>query len=89
MDPRCEGMHRFRQCQVYGNKQMFAAAYPAESGKGTGINETLKYLIQDYGTLNSMIMDGAKSQTSKGSAFIARLRRNRIQPIISNPIDQT
>jgi len=85
IDPRSDGIHGMRKCQVYGNKQLFAAAYPAESGRGDHIVETLKSFIHDYGAPDSMIMDGAKSQTQKGSAFVSRLRRNRIQPIISYP----
>ena len=30
MDPRCKGIHGFKYCQVFGNKDMFAAAYPIE-----------------------------------------------------------
>jgi len=45
MDPRSNGMHGFTKCQVYGNKQMFAAAYPAESGSGEHIDATLKSFI--------------------------------------------
>jgi len=84
MDPRCDGMKGFKKCQVFGNKQMFAAAYPVESRKGTDIDQALKDFIQDYGAPESMICDGAKSQTERGSAFVARLRRNRVVPIISN-----
>jgi len=32
-----------------------------------------------------MIVDGAKSQTQRGSAFVSRLRRNRVEPVITNP----
>jgi len=85
MDPRCEGMHGDTKCQVFGNKQMFAAAYPVPSGQGDHIDQALKDFIQDYGAPDSMTMDGAKAQTARGSAFIARLRRNRITPIICNP----
>ena len=85
MDPQCEGMHGFSKCQVYGNKQMFAAAYPAESGSGQHIDETLKSFIQDFGAPDLMIVDGAKSQTQKGSAFVSRLQRNRIELVTSPP----
>ena len=32
-----------------------------------------------------MIMDGSKAQTSRSSAFIARLRRNKVMQIVANP----
>ena len=85
MDPRCEGLHGDRQCQVYGNKQMFVAGYPTTSAKALDIDVTLKDFINDCGAPTTMTMDGAKSQTARGSAFMSRLRRNHITPIISGP----
>ena len=84
MDPRLDGLHGDTKCQVCGNKQMFAAAYPTKSGKGCDIDESLRDFIRDYGAPETMICDGAKSQTSRGSEFVARLRKNRIVPVVSN-----
>ena len=64
MDPRCDGLHGMRQCQVFGNRNMFAAAYPIKSGKAADIDEALKGFIQDFRAPESMISDGAKAQTS-------------------------
>ena len=30
MDPRCKGIHGHECCQVFENKELFAAAYPIE-----------------------------------------------------------
>ena len=49
MDPRCEGLHGDQQCQVFGNKEMFAAAYPIKSKRGDDVDQDLKQFISDYG----------------------------------------
>ena len=85
MDPRCQGLHGDKMCQVFGNKQMFVAAYPTPSKKSVDIDEALKKFITDFGAPTTMTMDGSKEQTSRNSAFNGRLRRNRITPIICNP----
>ena len=64
---------------------MFVAAYPTASARALDIDVTLKDFINDYGAPTTMTMDGAKSQTARGSAFMSRLRRNHITPIISGP----
>lgn len=85
MDPHCEGLHGDRQCQVFGNKEMFTAAYPTSSGKASDIDEALKRFLQDYGAPETLTMDGSKAQTSRGSAFASRVRKNGTIPIICNP----
>ena len=70
MDPRCDGMHGHRQCQVFGNKHMFAAAYPISTGKGEDVDVALKQFIEDYGAPEVMISDGSKAQTSYKSPFV-------------------
>ena len=45
--------------------------------------ETMQILY--YGAPDSMTMDGSKAQTSRSSAFMARLRRNKVMPIVANP----
>ena len=85
MDPRCDGMHGHRKCQVFGNKQMFAAAYPVKTGKSEDIDSALKEFINDFGAPETMTMDGARSQVTRGSLFMSRLRRNRITPMITPP----
>ena len=64
MDPRCEGLHGDRQCQVFRNKQMFVATYPTPSGKALDVDIALKDFVNEHGTLDSMTMDGVKLQTA-------------------------
>ena len=85
MDPRSEGLHGDAKCQVLGNKSMFAAACPVPSGRSSDIDDASKRFVQDYGAPDNVTVDRAKAQTSRGSEFVARLRRNRITPIVSNP----
>ena len=63
MDPRCKGTYGDMKCQVFGNKQMCAVAYPLPSGKRNDIYQALKDFIQDYGAPDSMTMGDAKAQT--------------------------
>mmetsp|Transcript_4573 Transcript_4573/g.7097 ORF Transcript_4573/g.7097 Transcript_4573/m.7097 type:complete len:246 (-) Transcript_4573:2838-3575(-) len=76
MDPRCQGLHGFRYCQAFGNKQLFAEAYPIHQKKDC--DEALRKFITDYGAPDVMITDGSGEQTSRGTAFQARLRKNKI-----------
>ena len=89
MDPRCNGIRGYKKCQVFGNKHMFAAAYPVETARGTDIDQALKDFIQDYGAPDCMICDGAKAQTERGSAFVARLRRIGLCQLFPIPTVQT
>ena len=45
MDPICRGLHGDRQCQVIGNKQMFAAAYTSFGSRILQILFTNLYLL--------------------------------------------
>ena len=85
MDPRCRELHGDRQCQVFGNKQMVAAAYPIPSGSGNNADQALKQFIFEYGVPDSMTMDGSEAQTSRSTAFTARLRINKVMLIVANP----
>ena len=70
MNPRCRGLHEDRQCQVFGNKQMFAAAYLMPSGPGNDVDQALTEFILDYGAPDSMTMDGSIAQNSRNLAFL-------------------
>lgn len=67
MDPRCKGVHGYKHCQVFRNKDIFAAAYPNE--KTSNCHAALKQFISDYGAADSMITDGLKEQTGAGTEF--------------------
>jgi len=77
MDPRCEGIHRYKYCQVFGSKEMFAAAYPIH--KKSDCHVALKKFIVDYGAPEVMIQDGSKEQTGPGTLFQSTLRKNNIE----------
>ena len=83
MDPRCPGMHGTRYCQVFGNRMMFAEAYPIARKKDC--DEALKMFIRDYGAPDAMIMDGSGEQTKPGTAFQAILRKNKIVSVVTPP----
>ena len=72
MDPRCDGMHGYKYCQVFGNKKMFCEAYPID--KKSNCADALSKFIRDYGAPEVMITDGSKEQTAKGSKWQATLR---------------
>ena len=83
MDPRCVGMHGETHCQVFGNKQMFCEAYPIKS-KGD-CDLALKKFITDYGAPDTMVTDGSREQTSRGSKWQAILRKNNITGVVTQP----
>jgi len=83
MDPHCLSIHGYRYCQVFGNKSMFCAAYPII--KKSDCHVALKRFIIDYGAPDSMITDGSREQTSKGSDFSKRLRKSDIRQVITPP----
>ena len=82
MDPRCAGLHGDRYCQVFGNKQMFAEAYPI--GKKSDCDDALRRFLQEYGAPDEMITDGSREQTAKGSKFQSTLRKNRTFVLTAN-----
>ena len=76
MDPRCKGIHGNKHCQVFGNKDVFAAAYLIE--KKSNCHAALKQFISDYGASDVMITDSSKEQTGVGIEFQSTLRKNNI-----------
>ena len=83
MDPRSNGMHGMNYCQVFGNRSMFAEAYPIE--KKSNCVDALKKFIRDYGAPDLMISDGAPEQVGPGTPFQAVLRKNQIVSEITPP----
>ena len=83
MDPRTDGLHGNRYCQVFGNKFMFAEAYPI--AKKSDCGDALRRFLTDYGAPDSMITDGSKEQTGRGSEFQRLLRKNHVPSIVTQP----
>ena len=86
MDPRCESLHGdHRYCQVFGNRKMFCEAYPIRDKTKVEVDGALKRFIKEYGAPDSMITDGSREQTAKGSLFQRTLRKNNIDGVITPP----
>jgi hypothetical protein len=77
MDMRCNSIHGERYCQVFANKEFFAAAYPIEK-KGDAY-EPIDWFVQDYGAPETLISDGAPEQVGRNSKFQAKLRKHGIK----------
>jgi hypothetical protein len=77
MDMRCNSMHGERCCQVFANKEFFAAVYPTER-KGDAY-EPVDWFVQDYGAPETLISDGANEQVGRNSKFQAKLRKHGIR----------
>jgi hypothetical protein len=58
MDMRCKSIHGEKFCQVFANKQFFAAQYPIE--RKADAHEPLDQFVSDYGAMELLISDGAK-----------------------------
>ena len=76
VDPRCKGIHGHEHCQVFGNKEMFAAVYPIE--KKLECYVALKKFITDYGAPDVMTQDSSKEQIGPGTQFQSALRKNYV-----------
>ena len=83
MDPRTDGLHGNRYCQVFGNKLMFAEAYPI--AKKSECGDALRRFLTDYGAPDNMITDGSREQTATGSDFQRILRKNHVPSKITQP----
>ena len=81
MDPRCVGLNGMKYCQVFGNRMMFAEAYPIARKKDCG--DALKQFLREYGAPDTMISDGSREQTKPGTAFQSILRKNNIWSVIT------
>jgi hypothetical protein len=77
MDMRCNLTHGERHCQVFANKEFFAAAYPIER-KGDAY-EPVDWFVQDYGAPETLISDGANEQVGRNSKFQAKLSKHGIR----------
>jgi hypothetical protein len=77
MDMRCDSMHDERCCQVFANKDFFAAACPTEK-KGDAC-EPVDLFAQDCGAPDTLISDGAKEQVGRNSKFQAKLGKHGVK----------
>jgi hypothetical protein len=77
MDMRCNLIDRERYCQVFANKEFFAAAYPIEK-KGDAY-EPIDWFIQDYGAPETLLSNGAPEQVDRNSKFQAKLHNYGIK----------
>jgi hypothetical protein len=77
MDMRCNLIHGERYCQVFANKEFFAAAYPIEK-KGDAY-EPIDWFVQDYGAPETLISDGAPEQVGRNPKFQAKLCKHGIK----------
>ena len=73
---KCKSIHGEQYCQIFANKEFFAAAYPIE--KKSQVSEPLELFVQDYGAMDVLISDGLREQVGKNSQFQATLRKYRI-----------
>ena len=76
-------IHGDKYCQVYANKEYFAAAYPI--AKKSQANETLEHFVRDYGAMDLLICDGAPEQIGRQSLFQKVLRKYDITNKVSEP----
>ena len=76
MDMRITSIHGERYCQVFTNKDFFAAAYPIEK-KGDA-HKGLDDFVDDYGAMDLLITDGSNEQTGIHSKFRERSRKHKI-----------
>ena len=67
MDPKCKGIHEYKYCQIFRNKDLFAAVYLIKKKSNCYIS--LKQFILDYSAVDVMITDRSKEQTGSGTEF--------------------
>lgn len=75
--PKIVSISGNKYCQIFANKEFFAAAYPVHKKGDCG--DTLKEFIQDFGAPDMMIVDGAKEQTKSGTEFVKLLRKCNVE----------
>ena len=62
---------------------MFCEAYPIVT-KGS-CHEALKLFLKEYGAPDSIVTDGLREQTSKGTIWQSTLRKNGITGVVTQP----
>ncbi len=81
MDMRCKSMHGEKFCQVFANKEFFAAACPIE--RKADAHEPLDLFVNECGAMELLISDGAKEQIGKHAEFQAKLKKCNIKSKVS------
>ena len=72
----CRSINGEQYCQVFANKEFFAAAYPIMMKSHA--HEPLDVFVREYGAMDLLISDGAPEQVGKHSKFQATLRKYNI-----------
>jgi hypothetical protein len=83
MDMRCKSIHGEKFCQVFANKDFFAAAYPIE--RKAEAHKPLDLFVNKHGAMEVLISDGAKEQVGKHTEFLAKLKKHNIKSKVSEP----
>jgi hypothetical protein len=65
MDMRCRSIHGEKFCQVFANKEFFAAAHPVK--RKANAHEPLDLFVNECGAMEPLICDGAEEQVGKFS----------------------
>jgi hypothetical protein len=81
MDMRCRSIHGEKFCQVFANKEFFAAACPIE--RKANAHEPLDIFGNEHGAMELLISDGAKEQVGKHTEFQAKLKKYDIKSKVS------
>ena len=83
MHMACPSIHGDKYCQIFANKEFFAAAYPIS--KKSNVHEPLDHFIHDYGAMDLLICDGAPEQIGHQTKFRQLLRKYSISHKVSEP----
>ena len=83
MDMRCKSIHGEQYCQVFANKEFFAAAYPIETKSDA--HDPIDMFVNDYGAMDILISDGGAEQVGRHTQFQAKLRKYDIKSKVAEP----
>ena len=83
MDGRCTSIEGNKYAQVFANKSYFARLYPMDRKSKAG--DALRLFCQEFGVPDSLIFDGSKEQTCKGTEFMKQVRTHNINYHVSEP----
>jgi hypothetical protein len=76
-------MHGKKFCQVFANKDFFAAACPIQ--RKAEAHEPLDLFVNKHGAMEALISNGAKEQVGKHTEFQAKLKKHDIKSKVSEP----
>jgi hypothetical protein len=76
-DMRSVSIHGERYCQIYGNKDFFAAAYPIV--EKSDCHDSLDKFVTEYGAMDLLISDGSGEQYGRHTKFQLKMRKYDIR----------